>query len=153
MWIFSSPEPKAHRWAYSIGRHPSSVRRPSSVNIFKRHLLWNLQGSLLPNFIYSIYRQGEPIILFFIQIASELWLLWQLKVSIDLYGKIWKFAFIAMSLQIFWQNFYRNVPWVVLYQPHEIYKIAQFGWLPWQPKWLKIEKIFKKSSPQKLCNQ
>ena len=25
--IFSSPEPKAHRWAYSIGRHPSSVRR------------------------------------------------------------------------------------------------------------------------------
>ena len=33
--IFSSPEPKAHRWAYSIGRHPSSV------NIFKRHLLWS----------------------------------------------------------------------------------------------------------------
>ena len=30
--IFSSPEPKAHRWAYSIGRHPSSVRRrPSST--------------------------------------------------------------------------------------------------------------------------
>ena len=32
--IISSPEPTAHRWAYSIGRHPSSVRpsvRPSSV--------------------------------------------------------------------------------------------------------------------------
>ena len=25
-------------------------------------------------------------------------------------------AFIAVSLQIFWQNFYRNVPWVVLYE-------------------------------------
>ena len=34
MSIFSSPEPKAHRLAYRIGRHPSSVvvvvRRPSS---------------------------------------------------------------------------------------------------------------------------
>ena len=30
--FFSSPEPKAHRWAYNIGRHPSSVRRrPSST--------------------------------------------------------------------------------------------------------------------------
>ena len=28
----------------------------------------------------------------------------------------WKLAFIAISLQIFWQTFYRNVPWVVLYQ-------------------------------------
>ena len=28
-------------------------------------------------------------------------------------------AFIAISLQIFWQKFYRNVPWVVFYQPYE----------------------------------
>ena len=34
--VFSSPEPKAHRWAYSIGR-----RRPS--NIFK-HLLWSREA-------------------------------------------------------------------------------------------------------------
>ena len=40
--IFSSPEPKAHRWVYSMGRHLSSVcHRPSSVNIFKQHLLWS----------------------------------------------------------------------------------------------------------------
>ena len=32
---FSSPEPKAHRWAYSVGRHPSSVVRRPFVNIFK----------------------------------------------------------------------------------------------------------------------
>ena len=33
--FFSSPEPKAHWWAFSIQRYPSSV-----VNIFKRLLLW-----------------------------------------------------------------------------------------------------------------
>ena len=33
--IISSPEPKAHRWASSIGRHPSSI------NIFKPHLHWS----------------------------------------------------------------------------------------------------------------
>ena len=35
-FFISSPQPKAHRWTYSIGRHPSSV-----VNIFKWHLLWS----------------------------------------------------------------------------------------------------------------
>ena len=39
--IFSSPEPKAHGWANSIPVTPASVRRPSSVNIFKHLLLWN----------------------------------------------------------------------------------------------------------------
>ena len=32
--IFSSPEPKAHWCAYRIGRPPSSVRCPHSLNIF-----------------------------------------------------------------------------------------------------------------------
>ena len=42
-YVVSSPEPKAHSWTYSVGRHPLSVRRrhPSSVNLFKRHLLWS----------------------------------------------------------------------------------------------------------------
>ena len=31
-------------------------------------------------------------------------------------GKKWKLTFIAISLQIVWQKFYRNAPWVVLYQ-------------------------------------
>ena len=39
--IFSSPDPKAHRWAYSIGSHLSVVHTSLSVNIFKRHLLWS----------------------------------------------------------------------------------------------------------------
>ena len=32
VYIFSSPEPKAHRVAYSIYRHPASVRRPSTFS-------------------------------------------------------------------------------------------------------------------------
>ena len=31
--LFSSPEPKAHWWAYRVGRPPSSVCRPHSLNI------------------------------------------------------------------------------------------------------------------------
>ena len=43
--VFSSPEPKAHEWANSIPVTPASVRRPSSVNIFKHLLLWNHWGN------------------------------------------------------------------------------------------------------------
>ena len=48
-WIISSPEPTAHRWAYSIGRHPSFVRRRRRlsiiINIFKQHLLWSHEAN------------------------------------------------------------------------------------------------------------
>ena len=57
--------------------------------------------------------------LFFIAVAQALWLLWQLKVSIDLQWEKWKLRFIAISLQVFWQKFYRNVPGVVLYKSYE----------------------------------
>ena len=33
-------------------------------------------------------------------------------------GKKWKLGFTAISLQMFWQKFYRNVPWVVLYKTY-----------------------------------
>ena len=65
--VFSSPEPKAHRWACSIGRHPSSVR-PSSVvvNIFKRHLLWSHEAnSRHISHIASIGRGNEYRCFFF----------------------------------------------------------------------------------------
>ena len=60
--IISLPEPKAHRWAYSIGRHPSSVRRrrPSVVTIFKRHLLWSHEANYCHiSHIASIDRGNE----------------------------------------------------------------------------------------------
>ena len=45
--LINSPEPKAHRWAYSIGKHPWSVRPPvvqPAVSIFKRLLLWSREA-------------------------------------------------------------------------------------------------------------
>ena len=36
-------------------------------------------------------------------------------------------AFIVKPLQIFWQDFYRNVPWVVLYHADDF--CANFDWL------------------------
>ena len=56
---------------------------------------------------------------FFIAVAQALCLLSQHKVSVDLQWEKWKLRFIAISLQIFWQKFYRNVPWVVLYKTYE----------------------------------
>ena len=70
----------------------------------------------------------------FIAVAQALWLLRQLKVSIDLQWEKWKLRFIAISLQLFWQKFCRNVfEWsstkhIILDQT------SHFGWLPWQPK-------------------
>ena len=52
----------------------------------------------------------------FIAIAEALWLLWQL--STDLQWEKWKLRLIAISLQICWQQFYRNICWVVLLQAH-----------------------------------
>ena len=61
LFVFISPEPKAHRWAYSICRHTSSVRhRASSVNIFKRYVLWSHEAdSYQISHIASIGRGNE----------------------------------------------------------------------------------------------
>ena len=64
----------------------------------------------------------------FIAVAQALWLLWQLKVSIDLQSEKWKLRFIATSLQIFWQKFYKNVCWVVLHQAYH-YSLNLSIWL------------------------
>ena len=45
-----------------------------------------------------------------------------IKVAIDLQWEKWKLAIIAISLQIFWEKFYRNVSWVVLYQTYTFTK-------------------------------
>ena len=47
--------------------------------------------------------------MFLILIGKELWLLWQLEVSIDLYGEKWKLAFSVVRLGIFEFCFYINV--------------------------------------------
>ena len=90
----------------------------------------------------------------FIAVAQALWLLWQLKVSIDLQWEKWKLRFIAISLQIFWQKFYRNVCWVVLHQAYHfspnlsICLVALIGCHG--NRKVKFVKNIKKSTPQKL---
>ena len=54
--------------------------------------------------------------------------------------KIEKMAFTAMLLQIFWQNFYRNVSWVIFYQSYNFLPTAQFHLSPWKPKCKKKKK-------------
>lgn len=56
---FSSPEPKVHTSAYGISRNQSSVRLTSVRQYFQTTFPLKLWCSLLPNFIYNIYRQGN----------------------------------------------------------------------------------------------
>ena len=53
-------------------------------------------------------------------------------------------ALIDKPLQTFWQNFYRNVPWVVLYQADDFSAQCSFWLVAMATKLLKKEKnIFK----------
>ena len=47
--------------------------------------------------------------------------------------------FIVKPLQIFWQNFYKNVSWIVLYLADDFAAKSWFWLLPWQPKCKKEE--------------
>ena len=84
---------------------------------------WILKNELLRSCLGdtadTLCRNGSNISLYkiivFIVVAQALWLLWQLKVSIDLQWEKWKLRFIAISLQIFWQKIYRNVCSVILH--------------------------------------
>ena len=84
----------------------------------------------------------------FIAVAQELWLLWQLKVSIDLQWKKWKLRFIAILLEIFWQKFYRNVPGVVLYKPYAFCLTCWF----WSVAMATEMIIFEKKKKKKFNN-
>ena len=104
-------------------------------NLWKKNqksTMWGIKLKLCSIVSYiSLYK-----IIAFIAVAHALWLPWQLKISIDLQWEKWKLRFIAISLQIFWQKFYRNVPWVVLYQAYKFCPNhwSEFDWMPWQSK-------------------
>ena len=118
--LFSSHEPKAHRWTYSIGRHPSSgVCLRTTFQTISPLKPW---GRFLPNFTYSIYRPGKRIIVFFLFQSDRNFGCMATYTSWLIMGKV-ELGFIAISLQIFWQNNYRNIHWVVLYQPYKYSKI------------------------------
>ena len=83
-------------------------------------------------------------ILFFIAIAQTLWLLWQLKVSIDLLWEKWKLAFISVLPQIFWPKFYRDVSGVVLYKPYEFCPNCWFWLVAMATEMLNFRKKYSK---------
>ena len=73
--VFSSPEPKAHRWAISIPVTPASVvRRPSSVRPqFQTSSPLKPLGQLNSNFIWRLLRMGERK---FVQMVLVTWPRW-----------------------------------------------------------------------------
>ena len=152
--IFSSPEPKGHMWAYSIGRHAPSIRRRPYV-VHRQHFQttsplkpWSW---FLPYFRYSIYRQGQRNIVS-VPIWLELWLLWQhIHCSCNwlIMRKNENLVFTAISVQIFWQKFYRNFPWVVLYQPYEFCPNLWILLVVMATEMPNLRKKYSKSSPQK----
>ena len=61
----------SRRWAYSTGSHLASVRHH-----FQTTSPLKPWSQFFPYFTYSIYRWGERIIVFFVPIGQELWLLY-----------------------------------------------------------------------------
>ena len=58
-------------------------------------------------------------------------------------AQYWKFAFIVMALQIFWQNVYRNGVREVVHQPDKIYVNCIIWLVAMATKWFNIEKYSK----------
>ena len=107
------------------------MRRPSVRQQFQTTSPLKPCSRFLQNFTYSIYRPEEWIIscCFFCLFVFVVFFLFQsdknFGVAMAIYNchylkweKI-ELAFIAISLQIFWRIFYRNVPWEFLYRPYE----------------------------------
>ena len=68
--VFSSPEPKAHCCAYSIGRH----RRSSSVcQHFQTSSPQKPLGQLKPNFMWRLYGSGERKLLQTVMVTWSRW--------------------------------------------------------------------------------
>ena len=90
-------------------RRPS-VRPSTFSNDFSSWSLFFLY------FTYSIYRWGERMIVFLFQSDKNSGYHGNLYFPLTYNGKS---AIFAVSLQIFWIVFYRNVSWVVLYDSYE----------------------------------
>ena len=71
--VFSSPEPKAHRWANSIPVPPSSVRRPPVRQHFQTSYPLKPLGQLNSNFIWRLLRTPERK---FVQMVLVTWPRW-----------------------------------------------------------------------------
>ena len=84
------------------------------AGIRRRHQLFQTTLILKP----CIFHIWERIMFFFCPNQIRTLVAANLVVIELQWGKQWKLAFTAFSLQIFWQKFHRNVPWVVLYKTY-----------------------------------
>ena len=110
IWILSKP-------LILIGCH-GNQKAKLYEKIFK-NLLRSHKGDEAETLCRNVHNIGLYVnCVFNYCCLCEILLLWQLKLSIDLKWEKWKLAIISVLLQVFWQKFYRNVPWVVLYQPY-----------------------------------
>ena len=101
-------------------------------------------GRLGPNFICSILGLGDWKFVFHENRLFSLVAMATKEFPQAYNGENRKMALTAKPLQIFWQNFYRNVLLVVLYQVDDFLPSAHFDWLPWEPKLRKEKKFFLK---------
>ena len=102
--FISSAEPKAYRWAYSIHRHPSSVR-PSST--FSNNFSDEAMKPITTKFHIYIYRLGERIIVFLFQTDKNFDCYGNLYLSLTYNGKSENWHILSSHCKYFDKNFYR----------------------------------------------
>ena len=142
--LMSSPEPirLIGELIVSKDMYLSSIHRPS-INIFKWPPL-KQRRRFFPFFTYSIYIRWEMclyVCLFFFEGGAggggNNCFLFHLDENLGCYGNL-KLPLTHNGrhgnchlLQIFWQTFYKNVSWVVLFVTYECGQTAKFDLLPW----------------------
>ena len=90
-------------------------------------------------------------LLFFIAVPRAPWLLCQLKSFHRLTMRKVRIEIYCYLIADIWQKFYRNVPWVVLYQTYEFCPNRWIGLVAMATKRQNLRKHIQKSTPQKLC--
>ena len=137
--------PLSGRWFFCpvlilIGCHGNQNAK-NRKNILKNYLLRNhmeYRTETCRNILcISLYK----ILCFYCYCSKTLVALVTLSCHRLIMGKSEKMAFnIVKPLQIFWQNFYRNVPWVVLYQADNFSAQCSFCLVAMPAKIQNIEK-------------
>ena len=140
--LFSSPEPKAHRWAYSIGRHPSSV------NTFKRLLLWSRDADSFHISHMASTDGGNESLCFLFQSAKNSGCYGNLWFPLTYNGKSGKWQYLLSHCSywdFFLQKCFLNSPiWFIWVLSNLVNSIGCHGNIKG-----KFWKNIQKSSPQK----
>ena len=113
-------------------------------------VLWFVRTSYFDSWNFAeLFLTLASTKVFFIAVGQALWSLWQLIVSTDLRWEQWKLRFIAISLQIFWRKFHRNVCGVV-HQAYHFNPNLSIWLVAMANERLNLWNNINKSTPQKL---